>query len=315
LPEDIMPMHLQFSTSHLVADLDCMLWSLEDNVITGSVTIEFPITQSPTCGLDGESEQFTPAGLMALVNGAPGVDEAILLDGNAVTPTINCKEEITIPIPTTACAVEFDPAMVIIPDTCSHALSAQSNVSEPLPPGVREIAIGVSDAWGNSTLCKTTVTVVDIMPPSVFCPMEAVETQPDEPLILTAQVTDPCQTTTVIDSIECLNNQGEAFECTAMQDGVSIRFETLPPHVSNINWTVRAEDSAGNAVSHNCETPIIQPPVPKPEAESTGCQTAESSEHRRRPWAVGWALLLLAWCGRRMICAENRSAAKATTRS
>jgi len=300
IPAEIMPMHLLFSTSHISVDLDCMLWELEDDVVTGQESIEFPIVTSPTCGIDGETSQFTPAGMMALTNGAPGVDEAILIQDSAITTDIGCRSELTIPVPASACAVTFDPTNVIEPGNCTYVLTAQSNITEPLPLGTREIAVGVSDPWGHSTLCKTTVTVVDVMPPSLVCPLEAIEVTPGSPVSLEAHVTDPCEASTVIGEVHCNDAGGNAVPCDPIRQEASIHFDKLAASIASVTWRVESEDSSGNKLSHDCVTPVIQPPPGPSNAGTGGCQTMPSRPAGRTPLTLWWAIFGLGWCVRRM---------------
>jgi hypothetical protein len=296
LPDDVKSNHLLFSQSFYSVDLQCIEWSLDSAVVTVEDEAIIPILSPPSCSPLGFNNPLQPPGILALTNGAPGPDEAVIIDGEALSPTVECVPEHTLPVDSPGCVASLDPDIAVAPTHCSELLSTQTSAGQTLPMGTQDVVVAISDPWANTHLCTVRVTVVDETPPVVECPATLAEQTTLPSIEFTPTATDPCIDSTTVHDLRCIADDGTTLPCALQLDGETLRLNRVDSTIATIEWRVVATDTSNNTTERICTVPIDHLPLLSTQASKTsgGCRTQPRS-HNHVPMDLVMILAALGW--------------------
>jgi len=123
--------------------------------------------------------------------------EATFTIADTQSPSITCPADVTAQINTVNCTVDnVDLGTPVTDDDCSD-VTVTNDAPAEFPAGVTIVTWTATDACGNSATCQQTVTVEDLIPPTVDCPVD-VSVNADPGLcsanvtVPAPNVTDPC---------------------------------------------------------------------------------------------------------------------------
>jgi fibro-slime domain-containing protein len=136
--------------------------------------------------------------------------------------------------------------------------------------GKTEVELTVTDASGESDSCIGTITVVDDTDPVIDCgtPESGTIIPPDASIDFVATVEDNCEAddvTVEITSYDCwtINGSGRRMSklesCVVSYDGDTLTIEDSGGVGDVIEWTVVAEDGAGNTSEELCSVTVVNP--------------------------------------------------------
>lgn len=296
LPDDVKSNHLLYSQSFYSVDLQCLEWTFDSAVVTVEDEATIPILLPPSCSPLGLNNPLQPPGILALTNGAPGPDEAVIIDGEALSPTVKCVAEHTLSVDSPGCVANLNPDIAVAPTHCSELLSTQTSAGETLPIGTRDVVVAISDPWANTHLCTVRVTVVDDTPPVVDCPTTLAEQITLPSIQFTPTATDPCVDSTTVHDLRCVAEDGATLPCALQLDGDTVRLDRVDTAIAAIEWRMVATDTSNNTTERVCTVPIAHlPPLPVQASKpSGGCRTQPRS-HNHVPMDLVMVLCALGW--------------------
>jgi hypothetical protein len=142
-------------------------------------------------------------------------------------PTITCPANVVAQVDLNDCvATGVNLGTPVTNDACS-AVTVTNDAPVAFPPGVTIVTWTATDECGNSATCTQTVTVEDLLPPSVICPADPAPVNAAAGqcsafvTVPSPNVTDPCPYTITND-----------FNNTANASG------TYPVGVTTVTWTI-----------------------------------------------------------------------------
>lgn|GEM_PF-1558431 len=137
-------------------------------------------------------------------NSASTIATFTIVDTQA--PTIICPADVVANVDLTNCvATGVDLGTPIVSEDCSGT-TVTNDAPAAFPPGVTIVTWTVTDDCGFTAICTQTVTVQDLLPPSVVCPLDPapVNADPDDckayVTVPAPNVTDPCPVIVTNDS-------------------------------------------------------------------------------------------------------------------
>lgn len=151
---------------------------------------------SNLCGATGSATVIFTASDVCGNNAVTNAATFTILDTQ--DPTLTCPPDVVAQADPVNCDVDdVDLGTPVTNDACSNVV-VTNNAPASFPPGVTIVIWTATDDCGNSITCNQTVTVQDLLPPSVECPVSPV-TVNAEPGKCEAfvnvplpNVTDPC---------------------------------------------------------------------------------------------------------------------------
>jgi hypothetical protein len=227
--------------------------------ITGDVVVEdncsdplsITVTQEPPAGAVLELGEYLILVTATDEGGNTAECVTILEVVDRSPPSVSCPPETTLLIEGEC--VSFIPdiaAEVVVEDNCSEP-GAILVTQEPPPgtevgPGQHLVIVIATDEAGNEGVCDAIVTVIDIVPPTIECPLER-----------TVGTNDGCGYRGDIGQPVVADN------CTAPQDIVVTNDapKVLPLGVSIVTWT--AADADGNTATCSHEVTVLDKTPPE----------------------------------------------------
>jgi len=158
-------------------------------------------------------------------------------------PSITCPPDVIAQINTANCTVDnVDLGTPTVSDGCS-SVTVTNNAPAEFPAGVTIVTWTATDDCGNFNTCNQTVTVQDLIPPTVNCPVTPITVNADPGKcdayieVPAPVVTDPCP-----------------YIMTNDYTGTSSAYATYPVGTTTIHWTITGTISG--AVNGECEQVI-----------------------------------------------------------
>jgi hypothetical protein len=151
-------------------------------------------------------------------------------------------------------------------DPNGDSLTLSQDPPGPYALGATAVTLTVTDSHGESDSCSATVTVVDATPPVVSCNASASITPPQAPISFTASAGDACGSTTVaVQSYDCYKfaRNGKRIDkresCVVSFSGATVTISDSGGVGDIIQWTVAAQDGAGNSTQTTCTVNVLNP--------------------------------------------------------
>ena len=172
---------------------------------------------------------------------------------DATAPTITCPPNVIANNPSNACSVTAVYGSITATDNCTAptitlASGQASNTSFPV--GVSTVVYRATDPSGNSATCSFTVTVKELIPPTITCPANVMVNSPS----------NECSATATYGSITATDN------CTAPSITLASGQASNTVFPVGINTVVyRATDVSGNSSTCSFTVTVkdVTPPVAK----------------------------------------------------
>lgn len=203
---------------------------------------------SDLCGATGAATvTFTAADVCG--NTASTTATFTIVDTQA--PSITCPADVTAQINTVDCTVEdVELGNATAGDACSATgeIVITNNTPAAFPPGVTIVTWTATDACGNSATCTQTVTVEDLIPPTVDCPIDV--TVNADPGVCQANVTVPSPNVTDPCPYTVTNN----YTGTANASGI------YPVGITIVTWTITG--ISGNVTTCEQEVTVVDTQAP-----------------------------------------------------
>ena len=140
--------------------------------------------------------------------------EATFTIADTQGPEFTCPDDVLANVDLTTCtATGVDLGEPALTNDCSEPVTYTNNAPSAFPPGVTIVTWTATDACGNSATCQQTVTVEDLIPPTVDCPAD-VTANADighcaaNVTVPAPVVTDPCPYTMTNDYTGTANASG-----------------------------------------------------------------------------------------------------------
>ena len=131
--------------------------------------------------------------------------------------------------------------------------------------GENTVTLTVTDDSGESDSCEATVTVVDQIPPAVFCNAPDTIVPPDAPISFKATADDNCGASVEIVEYDCsfINGSGRLVDkkesCVVQFSGDTITIQDSGGVGDHITWTILATDDSGNTTEVECAVDVVNP--------------------------------------------------------
>ena len=152
-------------------------------------------------------------------------------------------------------------------DACDPNPIISNNAPSLFPLGDTVVNWTATDDDGNQAFDDQTVTVVDTIPPDIFCNSPSTITPPDAPVSFTATATDQCEgaLTPEITDFDCFKftkkgkRVNKTKSCVVTFAGDQITISDSGGVSDTITWTVVATDASGNATTETCSLNVVNP--------------------------------------------------------
>lgn len=158
-------------------------------------------------------------------------------------PIISCPQNVTANVDLTNCvATGVNLDTPVVSDDCSN-VTITNDAPSAFPPGVTIVTWTATDACGNFSTCQQTVTVEDLLPPSVECPADPAPVNA-APGTCSAFVTVPPPNVTDPCPVNITNN-------SPYQTSLTNASGTYPVGTTVVTWTITGISGVSTSCTQN----------------------------------------------------------------